>query len=192
MFAAVTLVVADPAAAERFYATVRPAGRSELRLVGGAPATRGLHVGFSAASRAEVDAFWRAGVDAGYADDGPPGPRPQYTDDYYGGFLLDPDGNSAEAVHHADVRRPGTIDHLWVRAVDLPATRAFWLALAPDAELELATDTAQRVSFVGDDFSLSFVAAPTPTAHLRLDFTVAPGVAPAETRDPDGTLVALV
>ena len=51
-------------------------------------------------SRAHVDEFWRAGTEAGYRDDGAPGPRPQYSPDYYGGFLLDPDGNSAEAVHH--------------------------------------------------------------------------------------------
>jgi hypothetical protein len=42
--------------------------------------------------RAQVDAFWQAGVDAGYRDDGEPGPRTQYGPSYYGGFLLDPDG----------------------------------------------------------------------------------------------------
>ena len=60
--------------------------------------TRGLHVGFRAPSREAVDAFWQAGIDAGYRDDGAPGPRTAYGPDYYGGFLLDPDGNSAEAV----------------------------------------------------------------------------------------------
>ena len=67
------------------------------------PTTRRLHIGFAASSREHVDAFWQAGVDAGFRDDGAPGPRPEYGDDYYGGFLLDPDGNSAEAVHHGDV-----------------------------------------------------------------------------------------
>jgi hypothetical protein len=38
-------------------------------------------------------------VAAGYRDDGPPGPRTVYGPDYYGGFLLDPDGNSAEVVN---------------------------------------------------------------------------------------------
>ena len=61
--------------------------------------TRGLHVGFGAPSREHVDAFWQAGVEKGYPDDGR-GARPQYREDYYGGFLRDPDGNSAEAVHH--------------------------------------------------------------------------------------------
>ena len=62
--------------------------------------TRGLHIGFSAPTREHVDAFWQAGVDAGYRDDGAPGPRPEYGPTTTARFLLDPDGNSAEAVHH--------------------------------------------------------------------------------------------
>jgi len=54
--------------------------------------TRGLHVGFRAPDRAAVDAFWQAGIDAGHPHDGAPGPRTVYGPDYYGGFLLDPDG----------------------------------------------------------------------------------------------------
>ena len=68
------------------------------------PVTRRLHIGFAAPSRAHVDEFWKAGTAAGYRDDGAPGLRPQYSDDYYGAFLLDPDGNSAEAVHHGSLR----------------------------------------------------------------------------------------
>ena len=41
------------------------------------PPTRGLHIGFTAPAREHVDAFWRAGIDAGYRDDGEPGPRPE-------------------------------------------------------------------------------------------------------------------
>ena len=44
---------------------------------------------------AAVDAFWQAGIDAGHPNDGAPGPRTVYSPDYYGAFLLDPDGNSA-------------------------------------------------------------------------------------------------
>ena len=66
--------------------------------------TRRLHVGFVAPSRAHVDAFWRAGTRPATATTGAPGPRPQYSDDYYGAFLLDPDGNSVEAVHHGALR----------------------------------------------------------------------------------------
>src|ERR1700710_1938869 len=46
--------------------------------------TTGAHVAFAAPSRDHVEAFWRAGVDAGYQSDGDPGPRPQYGGDYYG------------------------------------------------------------------------------------------------------------
>jgi catechol 2,3-dioxygenase-like lactoylglutathione lyase family enzyme len=60
--------------------------------------TRGVHIGFAAHARPEVDAFWREGVALGARDDGAPGPRPQYREEYYGGFLLDPDGNSIEAA----------------------------------------------------------------------------------------------
>ena len=123
MFDHVTIRVADVGAAERFYDTVLAAlgfGRSsdsaglpewdDFSLAAAddqSPVTRGLHVGFVAPSREAVDEFWRAGVAAGYRDDGEPGPRPQYSPDYYGGFLLDPDGNSAEAVHRADAAQWG-------------------------------------------------------------------------------------
>src|SRR4051794_20541914 len=58
------------------------------------PATRGLHVGFRAQSRAQVDEWWQALTRAGHPDDGAPGLRPQYSPDYYGAFILDADGNS--------------------------------------------------------------------------------------------------
>jgi hypothetical protein len=54
-----------------------------------------------------VDRFHRAGVDAGYSSDGEPGPRPQYAPEYYGAFLLDPDGNNVEAVHRGEYRAGG-------------------------------------------------------------------------------------
>lgn len=55
---------------------------------------------FVAASRAQVDAFHRAGLTAGGRDHGAPGLRPHYHPDYYGAFLLDPDGHNIEAVCH--------------------------------------------------------------------------------------------
>jgi catechol 2,3-dioxygenase-like lactoylglutathione lyase family enzyme len=61
-----------------------------------------IHVAFVARSREEVDAFHRVGVEAGYADNGAPGVREQYSSAeagrYYAAFLLDPDGNNVEAV----------------------------------------------------------------------------------------------
>ncbi len=61
----------------------------------------GRHYAFTAASRAEVDAFHRAALSAGGRDNGAPGIRAHYHPDYYGSFVLDPDGNNIEAVCHA-------------------------------------------------------------------------------------------
>jgi catechol 2,3-dioxygenase-like lactoylglutathione lyase family enzyme len=58
------------------------------------------HVAFVAKNRAAVDAFHRAAIAAGGRDNGPPGLRPHYHPDYYGAFVLDPDGHNAEAVCH--------------------------------------------------------------------------------------------
>src|SRR5215218_2609944 len=97
------------------------------------PVTRRLHIGFVAPTREHVDEFWRAGTEAGFRDDGPPGPRPQYGGDYYGAFLLDLDGNSVEAVHHGNLREGGAIDHLWIRVRDVAASKAFYETIAPPA-----------------------------------------------------------
>ena len=59
-----------------------------------------MHIAFAADSRAEVDAFYAAALAAGGRDNGPPGLRPEYSDTYYGAFVLDPDGYNVEAVHH--------------------------------------------------------------------------------------------
>lgn len=58
----------------------------------------GLHVAFTAASRAQVDAFHAAAMAAGGRDNGAPGPRPHYGPDYYAAFVYDPDGANIEAV----------------------------------------------------------------------------------------------
>jgi catechol 2,3-dioxygenase-like lactoylglutathione lyase family enzyme len=60
-----------------------------------------VHVAFAAPSRAAVDAFYRAAIAAGGKDNGPPGLRPHYHANYYGAFVLDPDGHNIEAVCHA-------------------------------------------------------------------------------------------
>jgi len=60
-----------------------------------------VHVAFSADSRADVDAFYQAALAAGGKDNGAPGLRPHYHANYYGAFVLDPDGNNIEAVCHA-------------------------------------------------------------------------------------------
>jgi len=60
-----------------------------------------LHIAFQAMSRAEVDAFYRAALDAGGKDNGPPGLRPEYHANYYAAFVIGPDGHNLEAVCHA-------------------------------------------------------------------------------------------
>ncbi|RYH07459.1 VOC family protein [Tropicimonas sp. IMCC6043] len=62
-----------------------------------------VHVAFAAANRALVDAFYEAAMAAGGRDNGGPGLRPEYHPDYYGAFVLDPDGNNIEVVCHAPV-----------------------------------------------------------------------------------------
>jgi catechol 2,3-dioxygenase-like lactoylglutathione lyase family enzyme len=66
----------------------------------GPPQQPRVHVAFSAASRAEVDAFHAAALAAGGTCNGKPGLRPQYHANYYGAFVLDPDGYNIEAVCH--------------------------------------------------------------------------------------------
>ncbi len=60
-----------------------------------------VHVAFASPDRTTVDAFHAAALAAGARDNGPPGPRPEYHPNYYGAFVLDPDGNNVEAVCHA-------------------------------------------------------------------------------------------
>ena len=62
------------------------------------PVTAPIHFAFLARTREAVDAFHRAGVKAGFRDNGAPGIR-KYAPDYYAAFLLDPDGHNVEAVH---------------------------------------------------------------------------------------------
>ena len=122
----VSITVSDLDAAERFYDAVMSAlgvakvRRSESRLgygercdgehpdrsylsvkLGGKPEpSYSRHWCFKAPSRAAVDAFWRAGIENGGADDGPPGIRAVYHPTYYAAFLVDPSGNRVEAVCH--------------------------------------------------------------------------------------------
>ncbi len=82
----------DAAHPERTYLSIRLGSTPE-------PAS-GRHWCFRATSRQTVDAFWKAGLEAGGIDDGPPGIREAYHPAYYAAFLIDPDGNRVEAVCH--------------------------------------------------------------------------------------------
>ncbi len=61
--------------------------------------TSTIHLAFQAIDRNSVDAFYRAALAAGGRDNGAPGER-KYHPGYYAAFVLDPDGNNVEAVHH--------------------------------------------------------------------------------------------
>ena len=68
--------------------------------IGQATEAKAAHVAFRAGGRAEVRAFYEAAIAAGATDNGGPGPRPHYHENYYGAFVKDPDGNNIEAVCH--------------------------------------------------------------------------------------------
>jgi catechol 2,3-dioxygenase-like lactoylglutathione lyase family enzyme len=184
LFDHVTIRVSDLAASQLFYDTAlrtlgieQPGADDQFvewddfslaEADSGQPVTSGLHVAFVAPTRGHVDEFWRVGTDAGYRDEGAPGWRPQYREDYYGSFLLDPDGNSVEAVHHGAMRGGG-IDHLWIRVADVAAAKRFYELAAPFAGFRLKSDTPERAQFVGGSGSFSLVAG-TPTLPFHLAF----------------------
>lgn len=62
-----------------------------------------VHVAFTTQDRATVDRFYKAALAAGGLDNGPPGVRSHYHPNYYGAFVLDPDGHNIEAVCHSAV-----------------------------------------------------------------------------------------
>ena len=116
VFDHVTIRVSDFDASRRFYDTVLGAlgialgyedpaepfaewGDFSIAADGG-PLTREAHIAFAAADNAAVDAFWVAGTEAGYRDNGAPGERAAYHPGYYAAYLLDPDGNNIEAICH--------------------------------------------------------------------------------------------
>jgi catechol 2,3-dioxygenase-like lactoylglutathione lyase family enzyme len=80
----------EPMSLEAPAAPLEPAGC-------GGPA---VHVAFAGDNRTTVDAFYRAALAAGARDNGAPGLRPAYHPNYYGAFVLDPDGYNIEAVCH--------------------------------------------------------------------------------------------
>ncbi len=77
-------------------------GKPDFWVFQGGPG-HAVHVAFAADDRAVVGAFHEAAIAAGGRDNGGPGLRPEYHPTYYGAFVLDPDGNNIEAVHHGPV-----------------------------------------------------------------------------------------
>jgi catechol 2,3-dioxygenase-like lactoylglutathione lyase family enzyme len=75
-------------------------GKPSLWLHQSSDRTAPLHLAFTAANRAQVDAFYAAALAAGGKDNGAPGLRPHYHPHYYGAFVIGPDGHNVEAVCH--------------------------------------------------------------------------------------------
>jgi catechol 2,3-dioxygenase-like lactoylglutathione lyase family enzyme len=76
-------------------------GKPDFWIGGEGGLNRAMHIAIAARDRAAVDAFYRAAMAAGARDNGAPGLRPHYHANYYGAFVLDPDGHNIEAVCHA-------------------------------------------------------------------------------------------
>ena len=72
--------------------------RADLWIYQGDPGKVTTHIASQVNKRAKVDAFYEAALAAGGKDNGKPGARPQYSANYYGAFVLDPDGYNVEAV----------------------------------------------------------------------------------------------
>ena len=79
-------------------------GADELYISPGEAPTQRMHLAFQAADRDMVHRFHKAALEAGGKDNGGPGERP-YHPGYYAAFVLDPDGNNIEMVHHGPARR---------------------------------------------------------------------------------------
>jgi len=111
-----TIPVRDVAASRRFYEAAltpfeiettviegavgfAPSGSVDFFIREGEPGAP-VHIAFAAPNRATVDAFHAAALAAGARDNGAPGLRPRYHANYYGGYVLDPDGHNVEAVCH--------------------------------------------------------------------------------------------
>jgi catechol 2,3-dioxygenase-like lactoylglutathione lyase family enzyme len=119
----IQLVVRDLSASRRFYEAIFDALKIPIGGVGedffwvdefvvssidseaaAGKLTGRHHVAFQASDNAMVEAFYKAGLDAGGKDNGAPGLRP-YHPGYFAAFLIDPDGNNIEAVYHGAAKR---------------------------------------------------------------------------------------
>ena len=130
--------------------------------------TRRLHIGFFAHSREVVDQWWHELADAGHESDGAPGPRTAYGPEYYGAFILDPAGNSVEAVNNGPRRQPGVIDHLWLRTRSLADATRFYEAVCPAVDHTVERyDGRTQIRGSGATFSI-VEGPPTENAPPRL------------------------
>jgi len=136
------------------------------------PIARHVHIAFTAPTRAHIERFAQAGIDAGLAADGPVGPRPQYGDDYYAASLKDGAGNSFAAVHYDGERPGGNVDHVAIYVEDLAASTAFYSTVSAAAGLAIGRQAADRVTFgVGASDGSFLVIAGEPTQNIHVAFS---------------------
>jgi catechol 2,3-dioxygenase-like lactoylglutathione lyase family enzyme len=184
VFDHVDIHVSEPAVSRRFYLEALGPPTSEGGYTGWGdfgievvspehPLTGRLHIAFGAEDRDAVDAWWGRMTEAGYESDGEPGPRPQYSPEYYGAFVIDPDGNSVEAVHHG-TSRAGEIDHLWLRTRDIEAVARFYETVAPVVGISVERSRPDFLHMRFDDGtgSFSFITGDAPTENVHLAFGV--------------------
>jgi catechol 2,3-dioxygenase-like lactoylglutathione lyase family enzyme len=184
MFDHVDIHVSDLAASRQFYAGALGSPTEEGEYVAWGDfgieerspdhrLTTRLHIAFGVEGREAVDAWWVRMTEAGYESDGDPGLRPEYSPEYYGAFVLDPDGNSVEAVDHGR-SRSGEIDHLWLRTRDIEAITRFYETIAPIVGIAVAKREPDFLHLRFDDGrgSFSFVSGDEPTANVHLAFGV--------------------
>ena len=75
-------------------------GKSSLCIRKNGDKASQLHLAFVAENRHQVNAFYRAALEAGAKDNGAPGIRPNYSGKYYAAFVIGPDGHNIEVVCH--------------------------------------------------------------------------------------------
>lgn len=75
-------------------------GKSSLCIRKNGEKTTSLHLAFVAESRNQVDEFYHAALKAGGTDNGAPGIRPEYSDQYYAAYVIGPDGHNIEVIYH--------------------------------------------------------------------------------------------
>jgi catechol 2,3-dioxygenase-like lactoylglutathione lyase family enzyme len=136
------------------------------------PIAQRVHVAFVAPTPAYVERFGRAGVDAGFTDNGPVIPRPDYADDYYTETLKDGAGNTFEAVYHDGDRPRGNIDRVAIRVRDVESSAAFYSTIGPAAGLTIRHQTDDRAVFAvgASDGSFRMVTG-EPTRNIHIAFS---------------------
>jgi len=136
------------------------------------PIARRVHIAFIAPTQAQIDQFARAGIDAGFTNDGPAGPRSEDGEVYHAASLEDDAGNSFAAVHHSGERPRGNINHLAIYVEDVAASTAFYSTIGAAAGIAIRHRAADRATFsVGASDGSLLVIAGEPTMNVHVAFS---------------------